>query len=230
MKIALCQVNPTVGSFEKNRELILKYYSKSIKLNTDIIIFPELITTGYPPQDLLWENGFVEENLKLVDEIASESSIPLIIGYVRKENKKIFNSAALCYDGRLQNTTDKILLPSYDVFDEDRYFTAGNAPRIWDVPLKEGSIRVGIQICEDLWDNNYEYKVSEIQKELGAEILVNISASPYHEGRLQQRANLIDEKIKRTGLPFIYCNLVGAQDELIFDGSSLAFDSKCNIL
>ena len=230
MKIALCQINPTVGSFENNKDSILKYYKDSIQLNADIIIFPELVTTGYPPQDLLWENGFVEANLQLVESVAAQSSTPVIMGYVRQENGRIFNAAALCYDGKLQGTADKILLPTYDVFDEDRYFTAGKTPSIWNIPLKDGNVRVGIQICEDLWDHDYACKVSQVQKENGAEVLVNISASPYHKGRLQERADLICEKVQQTGLPYLYCNLVGAQDELIFDGESLAFDARGNPL
>ena len=226
MKIALCQINPTVGSFENNKNIIIKYYEEGIELNADIIVFPELCITGYPPQDLLWENGFVEENLQLVDAVSAQSSTPLIMGYVRQENGRIFNSAALCYNGKLQDSADKILLPTYDVFDEDRYFTPGKTPSIWDIPLKKRTLRVGIQICEDLWDHEYVCKVSQIQKQNGAEILVNISASPYHEGRLQERSNLINEKVQQTGLPFLYCNLVGAQDELIFDGESLAFDAQ----
>ena len=230
MKIALCQINPTVGSFENNKDSILKYYKDSIQLNADIIIFPELVTTGYPPQDLLWENGFVEANLQLVESVATQSSTPVIMGYVRQENGRIFNAAALCYGGKLQGTSDKILLPTYDVFDEDRYFTAGKTPSIWNIPLKDGTVRVGIQICEDLWDHDYVCKVSQVQKENGAEVLVNISASPYHKGRLQERADLICEKVQETGLPYLYCNLVGAQDELIFDGESLAFDARGNPL
>ena len=100
MKIALCQINPTVGSFEDNKDSILKYYKDSIQLNADIIIFPELVTTGYPPQDLLWENGFVEANLQLVESVATQSSTPVIMGYVRQENGRSFNAAALCYDGK----------------------------------------------------------------------------------------------------------------------------------
>tara|TARA_B100000686_G_C16806440_1_gene991156 strand:- start:20320 stop:21936 length:1617 start_codon:yes stop_codon:yes gene_type:complete len=230
MKIALCQVNPTVGSFENNKNIILKYYNRCKLLNANIVVFPELISTGYPPQDLLLDDGFIEENLFLVESIAAQSTIPLIMGYVRKENGKIFNSAVLCYNGKLQNTADKILLPTYDVFDEYRYFTAGNNPCTWDIPLETGVLRIGIQICEDLWDSNYSTKVSQIQKEKGAEILINISASPYHEDRLKERTNLIIEKAIKTGLPFLYCNIVGAQDELIFDGQSLAFNSKGNCL
>ena len=108
MKIAICQINPIVGDFDYNHNLLLKYYKKSIGLSADIIVFPELIISGYPPQDLLWEDGFVDQNLLHLNEIASVSSIPIIFGFVRKENDRLFNSAAVCFDGKLQSTTDKI--------------------------------------------------------------------------------------------------------------------------
>ena len=230
MKIALCQVNPIVGAFDHNRDLILKYYQGCIEKNADVVVFPELIITGYPPQDLLWEDGFVDQNLSGLDEIASASTLPMIIGFVRKENGKLFNSAAVCFNGKLQSTTDKILLPTYDVFDEDRYFTSGEEPKVIPVPVQGKEINLGIQICEDLWDHDYDCKVSQIQKEKGADILINISASPYHEGRLFKRRDLIQEKVKETGLPIVYCNMVGAQDELIFDGESLVFSANGDCL
>jgi len=225
MKIAICQINPIVGDFDYNHNLLLKYYKKCIGLNADIIVFPELIISGYPPQDLLWEDGFVDQNLLNLNEIASVSSIPIIFGFVRKENDRLFNSAAVCFDGKLQSTTDKILLPTYDVFDEERYFTSGDEPKVIPIPVKGKQVNLGVQICEDLWDHHYDCKVSQIQKDKGADILINISASPYHEGRLFKRKDLIQEKVQETKLPFIYCNMVGAQDELIFDGESLAFSS-----
>ncbi len=226
MKIALCQINPTVGAFEKNKELILKYYNECIQENADIIVFPELVITGYPPQDLLWEEGFVEQNLEIINHIASHSTVPVIVGFIRKGDGKIFNSAAVCYNGKLQATYDKILLPTYDVFDEDRYFNRGKEPTVISVPVNGEDKILGIQICEDLWDRDYECKVSQIQKEKGAKILINISASPYQKGRLIDRRDLILEKVNATNIPFLYCNIVGAQDELIFDGGSLAFSGS----
>ena len=128
MKIALCQINTTVGDLEFNKESILSYYSKATNLNADIVVFPELTITGYPPQDLLLENGFVDDNLVALNEIAMQSTIPMIFGFVRKENGRLYNSAALCQDGKIVNTYDKMLLPTYDVFDEDRYFENGKVP------------------------------------------------------------------------------------------------------
>ncbi|SVA44796.1 uncharacterized protein METZ01_LOCUS97650, partial [marine metagenome] len=198
MKIALCQINPTVGAFEKNKELILKYYNECIQENADIIVFPELVITGYPPQDLLWEEGFVEQNLEIINHIASHSTVPVIVGFIRKGDGEIFNSAAVCYDGKLQATYDKILLPTYDVFDEDRYFSSGKEPAVISVPINGEEKILGIQICEDLWDRDYECKVSQIQKEKGAEILINISSSPYQKGRLINRREVIMEKVNET--------------------------------
>jgi len=228
MKIALCQINTTVGDLEFNKESILSYYSKATNLNADIVVFPELTITGYPPQDLLLENGFVDDNLVALNEIAMQSTIPMIFGFVRKENGRLYNSAALCRDGKIVNTYDKMLLPTYDVFDEDRYFENGKVPGIWELTIDGRKVNFGIQICEDLWDNEYDTKVSQLQKEKGAEIIINISASPYHEGRITERQDLIKEKVKDIKIPFVYCNLIGGQDELIFDGESLAYDANCN--
>ena len=230
MKIAICQTNPIVGDFDYNRNILLKYYKNCIGINADIIVFPELIISGYPPQDLLWEDGFVDQNLLILNEIASVSSTPLIFGFVRKENGRLFNSAAVCFDGKLKSTTDKILLPTYDVFDEERYFTSGDEPKVVPVPVKGKQVNLGVQICEDLWDHNYDCKVSSIQKELGAELLINISASPYHKERLRKRRSIIEDKVKELNIPFFYCNMVGAQDELIFDGQSIGVsDNNCLI-
>jgi len=227
MKIALCQINTTVGNYDSNKEKILNYYSKAINLNADIVVYPELTITGYPPQDLLLENGFVDDNLATLNEIALQSTIPMILGFVRKENGKLYNSAALCQNGKITNTYDKILLPTYDVFDEDRYFENGKVPGIWKVEIESKKVKIGIQICEDLWDREYETKVSKLQKENGADLIINISASPYHEGRITERQELIMEKVRYIKIPFLYCNLIGGQDELIFEGESLVYNSNC---
>ena len=225
MKIALCQINQTVGAYDYNKNNILNYYFQGIDKRADIIVFPELAITGYPPQDLLLEDGFVEDNLIVLDEIAKQTTKPLIIGFIRNENGKLFNSAALCEYGRIRAFYDKILLPTYDVFDEDRYFTKGQKPGVWKIAVEGKEVNLGIQICEDLWDREYTTKVSKLQKQNNAEIIINISASPYHEGRITERQELILEKVNELQIPFLYCNLVGAQDELIFDGESLAYNA-----
>ncbi len=227
MKIALSQINTTVGDLNYNKDKILKYYFKAIEQNADIVVFPELTITSYPPQDLLLENGFVDDNLDTLKEIASQTTIPMIVGFVRQAKGKLYNSAALCQNGKVTSTYDKMLLPTYDVFDEDRYFENGKIPGIWKLTIGNKNINLGIQICEDLWDSEYDTKVSKLQKEKGAELIINISASPYHEGRIAERQELIKEKIKDIKIPFLYCNLIGGQDELIFDGESLAYNANC---
>ena len=230
MKVALCQINTILGNFDYNYDKILKYYNISINLNSDIVVFPELVITGYPPQDLLLNNEFINENLNVLSKIAKNSTKPIIIGYVRAGKKNIYNSAAICFDGKFQSSYDKVLLPTYDVFDEERYFTSGIEPKVSTIPVGKNVLNVGLQICEDLWDNNYKCKVSAIQKELGADILINISASPFHKDRLVKRRSIIEEKVKSLNLPFLYCNMVGAQDELIFDGQSIGLSDRGNLI
>ena len=229
MKIALCQVNTIVGNFEYNKEKILKYYNECIDSNANIAVFPELSLCGYPPQDLLLDEEFIQKNMEILKQISMASSIPIIVGYVRKEGKRIYNSAAICYEGKLQSYYDKILLPTYDVFDEARYFKSGLKPAVCKIPYKNEYLKLGIQICEDLWDDDYDCKVSKSQLDLGAQIIINISASPYHKNRLEKRNAIINKRVSETKIPFLYCNMVGAQDELIFDGQSMAI-SKNNKL
>jgi len=230
MKIALCQINTILGNFDYNYEKVLKFYNNSIELGANIATFPELTISGYPPQDLLLNDDFIKQNIYFLNAIAKMSTIPLIIGYVRKEGRQIYNSAAICIDGKIHSSYDKVLLPTYDVFDEERYFTRASEPKISVIPLDDGEVKVGLQICEDLWDHDYDCKVSMIQKQLGAEIFINISASPYHKDRLIKRRSIIEEKVNELHLPFLYCNMVGAQDELIFDGQSIGMSKDGDLI
>ena len=226
MKIALCQINPTVGALEANKALILNHYIEAVENGADLVVFPEMVITGYPIADLMYENGFVYENLTVLDSIISQATVPLILGYIHQENGHLFNSAAVCMNGKQIYRYDKILLPTYDVFDEDRYFTAGTELGLCELKIGGQNIKLGLEICEDLWDDEYDFKVSAELQKAGAECVINISASPYHELRLQERLGLIQHKVRETGLPFYYCNLIGAQDELIFDGQSLAVNGS----
>ena len=218
MKIALCQINPILGSFTYNQKLIEKNYHTALENGADLIVFPEMSITGYPPQDLLLQKDFIKKNEEVLHQIAKISTVPIIIGYVRSKNKKLFNSAALCQEGKACYIYDKILLPTYDVFDESRYFSPGEKPGIWSIIVSGKEYKIGIQICEDLWDSNYNIKVIEQQKLLGADLIINTSASPYSKNRLKDRVDLIKNKIKDIQVPVFYCNLIGAQDELVFDG------------
>jgi NAD+ synthase (glutamine-hydrolysing) len=230
MKIALCQVNPTLGNFSYNFKKIQTFYKKAIESGADLIVFPEMVVCGYPPQDLIWDNKFVDACEQSIRELALMSKTPVIAGFIRKDGNRIFNSAALCKDGKIHFIYDKILLPTYDVFDETRYFTPGKKVGIIDVEVGDCSKKIGIMICEDLWDHNYKVKVSTELASAGAEILINLSASPYDERQQSLREQLIKEKINEHLIPFVYCNLVGAQDELIFDGNSLAYNKSGELI
>ena len=230
MKIALCQVNPTVGALETNKALILNHYVEAVENGADLVVFPEMVITGYPIADLMYENGFVDANLSVLDSIISQTAVPLILGYIHQENGHLFNSAAVCMNGKQIYRYDKILLPTYDVFDEDRYFTAGTELGLCELKIGGQNIKLGLEICEDLWDDEYDFKVSAELQKAGADCIINISASPYHEHRLQERLGLIQHKVRETGLPFYYCNLIGAQDELIFDGQSLAVNGSGDVI
>ncbi|MDG2265394.1 MAG: nitrilase-related carbon-nitrogen hydrolase, partial [Candidatus Marinimicrobia bacterium] len=180
MKIALCQINPTVGAFKENKELILRNYTESLDNGADLVVFPEMSITGYPISDLLYEDGFIDQNMTILDEIISNSTKPLIIGYVHQKEGKLFNSAAVCLDGKLLFRYDKILLPTYDVFDEERYFSPGKELGLFEIDINNKQMVIGLQICEDLWDHEYDRKISDELSKSGASYIINISASPYH--------------------------------------------------
>jgi len=224
MKIALCQINPTVGAINKNKMSILDSYYRALDLEADIVVFPELAIIGYPPQDLLLRDRFIKNAQNALEEIARESTTPIILGNTLIEDNKLYNCAFFCEKGEVINHYKKRLLPTYDVFDEDRYFSPGNDHLIVEVAIDGKNNKIGLQICEDLWDNNYSCDLAKELKESGAEIIINISASPYRVDRLIDRCQLIQSKAKDNSIPYVYCNLVGAQDELIFDGQSLAYN------
>ncbi len=230
MKIGICQINPTVGAINKNKQLILDYYDKSIAQGAELVVFPELAVTGYPPQDLLLRDHFLTSTAAALDEIASHTSTPMILGSTLVENNNLFNCSFICENGKILGHYKKILLPTYDVFDEDRYFKSGDKSSIFELKISNESKRIGLQICEDLWDQNYSIDLAESIKDSNADMIINISASPFGDDRLIERSNLIQEKVQKTGLPFIYCNLVGSQDELIFDGQSLVYDHEASLI
>ena len=230
MKIALCQINPTVGAINQNKKIILETYSRAIDLKADVIVFPELAIIGYPPQDLLLRDRFIINAQNALNEIAQKSTIPVILGNTLIEDNKLYNCAFICENGEIVSHYKKRLLPTYDVFDEARYFAAGNKHCIVELAIDGKNTKIGLQICEDLWDKNYSCDLAKELKESGAEIIINISASPYRVDKLLDRCELIQTKAKDNSIPYIYCNLVGAQDELIFDGQSLAYNENGQLI
>ena len=230
MKIALCQINPTVGAINQNKKIILETYNRAIDLEADVIVFPELAIIGYPPQDLLLRDRFIINAQNALNEIAQKSTIPVILGNTLIEDNKLYNCAFICENGEIVSHYKKRLLPTYDVFDEARYFAAGNKYCIVELAIDGKNTKIGLQICEDLWDKNYSCDLAKELKESGAEIIINISASPYRVDKLLDRCELIQTKAKDNSIPYIYCNLVGAQDELIFDGQSLAYNENGQLI
>ena len=230
MKIALCQINPTVGAINQNKKSIFDWYHRAVDLGADLVVFPELSLIGYPPQDLLLRNRFIENAKNALDEIAQKSTIPIILGNTMMEDNKLYNCAFFCEKGEIISHYKKRLLPTYDVFDEARYFTSGSEPCVVKVSINGENVYLGLQICEDLWDKNYSCDLVEELKAKGAEIIINLSASPYRIDRLLDRCELIQSKASDNRLSYVYCNLVGAQDELIFDGQSLAYNENGELI
>ena len=228
LNIRLAQINPIVGNLEYNAKLIKDIIISSEKF--DLLVFPELSLTGYPPQDLLLDNNFIEKTQNAMDDIKQSVSNQLvIIGAPRKQDGALYNSAAILNDRGILGYRDKTLIPSYDVFDENRYFTASKDITPIQVEINKQNISLGVQICEDLWDDGYNEKVTNVLIDKGAEMIINISASPYRINILDKRLALCRDKASHLKYYFIYCNLIGGQDELVYDGQSFIMDSKGEI-
>lgn len=230
MKVGIAQINTIVGDLAGNRALILQSYKELVAEGADLVLYPELTVCGYPPRDLLFKSRFVADTKATLQSIAEEiREVPAIIGYVedrdpRSVGRPFYNAAAWCESGSIKIVARKSLLPSYDVFDEERYFEPAEAPTIHEWKGK----RIGITICEDIW-NNPEVPTSRrycedpvaVMAKNQLDLLVNLSASPWHEGKNEAREPLVRDAAERCGCPAVYCNAVGGNDELIFDGGSI---------
>ena len=238
MKIGLAQINTTVGDLQNNGERILDAYKRLRTDGADIVVFPELVITGYPPRDLLFKQRFVPDNLTTLEAIAEKTGdVPAVIGYVEpnpnESGRHFYNSVAICSDGQIQATGHKCLLPTYDVFDEDRYFEAATEPLVTEVAGQ----RVAVTICEDIWTLSevsarplYSHSPVDALESKSLDLHINLSASPWHIDKAQLRQTLISEISKRLSCPTVYINAVGGNDELIFDGRSMVSDAKGNII
>jgi NAD+ synthase (glutamine-hydrolysing) len=226
LRVALAQLNPTVGDLDGNVAKILHTYDLAETAGCDIVAFPELSVTGYPPEDLVLKPGFVADTEAALVRIADITGrCTAVIGYVDADFD-LFNAAAVCADGRVLGTYRKRLLPNYAVFDEARYFTPGNETDPLELYVI-GGVKVGISICEDIWSPDGPLAV---QADGGAELAVNINASPYHRGKAAYRERMLATRAADSHSALVYVNQVGGQDELVFDGCSLAFDAEGNLL
>ena len=234
MKIALCQINPIIGNIDYNKSKIIEGYKKGVEEGADLVILPELALCGYPPQDLIEKDEFRQAVIKATIQIAEQTKdIGLIFGTITEEfdnvGTGVYNSAVFSFDGKIQFVQHKTLLPNYDVFDEVRYFESAKDVHNFEFRGE----RLGISICEDIWnDADYWkqrlYERDPVQRliDKGATVLINISASPYHFGRKDERKEMLSVLTRTNKISLAYVSCVGAQTDLIFDGASLCLDSK----
>ena len=223
LRIGMAQINTTVGDFAGNTKKILEAISAARPLGVDILTLPELAICGYPPEDLLFKPPFIEENLRSLKKIIKQTSgLAVIVGFVNAKSD-IYNAAAIINDGKLVSIYHKIYLPNYGVFDENRYFQAGSECPVYTI----FGVGIGVNICEDIW---YEAGPATAQAYAGAEVIVNISASPYHYGKENFRQRMLGTRASDNVAIVVYCNLVGGQDELIFDGNSMVLNEKGQLI
>jgi NAD+ synthetase len=238
MRVALAQIDTTVGDFAGNAERILQAAREAAGHGADLVLFPECAVCGYPPRDLLQDSGFLDENARAVRAVAREAPDPaLLVGFAERNRgrsgKPARNAAALCIGGRVAGVYRKHLLPAYDVFDEERNFEPGHRPR----PLDVAGVPVAVTICEDIWNDPRFWPlplygrdpVASLVRQ-GARAILNVSASPWTLGKARLRFEMVRARAKREGLPVAYCNLVGGNDELVFDGNSFAVDAEGRML
>ncbi|HKZ18777.1 MAG TPA: NAD+ synthase [Acidimicrobiia bacterium] len=237
MRIAGAQVNLRVGDLDGNEELISDCMAWAERRGADVLLLPELAVTGYPPEDLVLRMSFIEDNLDVIRRLATRSGrCTTVVGFVDlgsggvgrggadAARRNIYNAAAILQGGEWRATYHKILLPNYGVFDEDRYFLVGQNPEfVWDI----AGVRAGVSICEDIWVPDGPPLQ---QARAGARILLNINGSPYHYGKAHQREAMLAERAKASGVPVVYLNLVGGQDELVFDGCSVVIDQSGSVI
>ena len=222
-RVGIAQINPTVGDLSGNTRKIVQFIDEAKSLSVDLLAFPELAITGYPPEDLLLKSQFITQNQESLNEIVKHTAdIAVVVGFV-DSNSDIYNAAAIIYHNKLAGIYHKIYLPNYGVFDENRYFQAGNKCPVF---IMYG-IAVGITVCEDIW---YESGPATMQAYAGARLLINISASPFYAGKALLRERILATRASDNVAIVLYNNLVGGQDELVFDGGSLIINEKGEII
>jgi NAD+ synthase (glutamine-hydrolysing) len=232
MKVALAQINTTVGDLGGNEARIMAAYRRGVEAGVDLVMFPELTITGYPPRDLLLKKSFIAENLAVLNRIAAATGkTGILVGYVG-ENKirpgrEVTNCVALLQNGKIAAVRTKMLLPTYDVFDEDRYFE----PATDNLPVAFNGGKIGLTICEDIWNDEdfwperrYQHNPPVELAGAGSRVLFNISASPWSVGKDETRHEMLRSMALKAKCPVVFCNQVGGNDELVFDGGSLAFN------
>ncbi|MCH9040259.1 MAG: NAD+ synthase [Chloroflexi bacterium] len=218
-RLALAQIDVAVGDLEGNAKKIIEYIGRAREVGADLVAFPEMAIPGYPPEDLLFKPQFIRENLARLEQItAASKGIAVVTGFIDSD-RDVYNAAAFIYDGQLIGKYHKMYLPNYGVFDEDRYFKTGTKCPVYTI----NGTPVGVNICEDIW---YATGPTVVQRAAGAELIVNINGSPFHAGKRSFREKMLATRAADNGLFVAYVNLVGGQDELVFDGDSMIYDPE----
>lgn len=219
LRVSLAQINPTVGDIPGNTELITAYTHRARELGADLVAFPELAITGYPPEDLLLKPSFIDDNLACLHQLAAHSrDITIIVGFVDMD-EDIYNAAGVLHGGEVRCIYHKMYLPNYSVFDEERYFQRGDTPGVYEL----GGAGIGVNICEDIW---YPTGPTAVQALAGAEVILSLNASPYRQGTPGGRERMLATRAQDHTAFVCYVNQVGGQDELVFDGASAVFNAE----
>ena len=223
LRVALAQINVTVGDLSGNTKKILTYLDNAREVGADIVVFPELTITGYPPEDLVFKPQFIDDNRRYLEEvIRATKDITAVVGFVDAQ-RDVYNAAAFISNGKLVGVYHKIFLPTYGVFDEDRYFQSGNVCPVYSLP----GVDVGVNICEDIW---YAMGPTVVQADAGAHVVMNINGSPFEVGRADHRRSFVSTRAIDNGIYICYVNMVGGQDELVFDGGSMILNPKGEVI
>jgi len=237
VRIAVCQINTTVGDFDGNVEKISACLKKAKAEGCALALFPELTLTGYPPRDLLDRLSFFEGAQKALDRVAQEAKgILAVVGTIlenKEQGNPLFNAAVAVKDGEVIYVYKKVLLPNYDVFDEARYFAPAHKP---EPPFTYQGLKIALTVCEDIWNVKgvftsrlYTKDPVEELARTKPDLILNLSASPFHVAKLSVREKLLKDVTRKAKAPVLYCNLVGGNDELVFDGCSMAMDGAGNL-
>ena len=218
LRVAIAQFNAHVGDLSGNAERILGCAARARDGGADVLLTPELGLSGYPPEDLLMRPDFYRACAAQLDALAGAAPLPMVIGWPEESGGERYNAASLLADGQVVATYRKLRLPNYEVFDEERYFAAGHEPCV----LELNGVRCGLAICADVWESG----AAEAAAQAGAELMLTLNASPFHMNKQARRYEVLRDRVAATGIPVIYANLVGGQDELVFDGASFALDGQ----
>ena len=225
LRVGLAQINTTVGDLDGNVAIVLEHAQRAAELGVDLVAFPELTVTGYSPEDLLLRPSFILDNQRALERIveSAPAAVTLVVGFVDGVGETIYNAAAVICDRRMAGIYHKQRLPNYGVFDENRYFQSGEEAPVFEL----GGVLFGVNVCEDIW---FAEGPARVQARAGAELIVNINCSPYHAGKGRSREQMLSERARENTAIVCYVNLVGGQDELVFDGGSMVFDEQGELI